>query len=453
MRKKADRVAGSLSRRLRSWFPPQESSRETGIIDSMADTLFVVDAEARLKKVNRALLELLDYDEEALLGKRANILFAEGAAIFDGTLWEELAREGSLRNVEMTYRNKGGGWLPVSFTVSPMKDALNRTRGAIFVNKDVVRFNARISGMRRTQSVLAGDIKKRDVALSLLGGELEDTRRKRDSLEREVERLSAVQKTKHEMDDEVSKRTSELAQALAEVRELRQDETSGRKDELEGLFAGAAHQIKNPLTFIGMTVQHLFKTHKSEDPERELFATILQKIDRINETTQGLIRFARTHEIDLAPVNVEEILEKVLGLVQPRCRELGIEVRRDYFKMLPLTADADKLEEAFFNIVDNAIRAMDEGGTLTVEIAASAGRRRGAGEMFTIVRISDTGKGIPEGKLEDIFKPFFSTHHSSGLGLFVVKRIVEAHAGEVRVYSEFGRGTSIEIALPHGASA
>lgn len=393
------------------------------IIQSMADTLFVIDMKGRLEGVNRALLETLDYEEKNLLGKPADILFASpltphsSRSAGGGGWWDRLMKEGVARNVEMTYRTRTGREIPVSFTASVIKDRRNRASGAVFLNKDVAAFKEHISGLES----------------------------ERDELRYRVKKLEIFEGAKNELELEVARRTRELTGALTQLGQLRRklmrDE---KKTDLEGLFASAAHQIKNPLTVIGMTVQHLFRNLKSDDSEvdKDLLKSVTRKIDEIKETTQGLIHFARTYQLDRRPARLADITKKILVFVGPKCAGQNVTISTEYADDMPeIEVDSPKLEEVIFNLIDNALKAMREKGELKVEIFTRNGE--------AVIRVGDTGRGIGQEHLEKIFRPFYSTNHGSGLGLFIAMRIVEAHGGEICVESSPGIGTVFEVRLPY----
>jgi len=208
------------------------------------------------------------------------------------------------------------------------------------------------------------------------------------------------------------------------------------------LAAGAAHEIRNPLTSIKSSLQYL-ESRCREETERKLLGVALQETDRIDEILAALLSFSRPSEIHKEPCDLVALLEESLALVSIQARAKNVEVRTS-FPAAPVVVDADRsqVKQLMLNVFLNAIQAMDGGGTLAVEdIVLGNGR--------TLVRISDTGPGISEEALEKVFDPFFTTKKGgTGLGLSICYTIVKAHGGEIELRSRLGEGTTVLITLP-----
>jgi len=207
------------------------------------------------------------------------------------------------------------------------------------------------------------------------------------------------------------------------------------------LAAGAAHEIRNPLTAIRSTIQYLHETLPADHPGRDDASGLLEEVDRINEIVEGLLSFARPREAVFVPLDAAEVLRQSLGLVASRARKQGLEVAAEITDAVPLVGDESLLKQLFLNLLLNAIQAMPEGGTLTVRARAlprTGGRARGAAPASggALIEIADTGPGIPEEVLDKVFDPFFTTKASgTGLGLSICYGIAERHRGEIEVLS------------------
>ncbi|MBX9652020.1 two-component sensor histidine kinase [bacterium] len=218
--------------------------------------------------------------------------------------------------------------------------------------------------------------------------------------------------------------------------------------DLASLAGGLAHEIKNPLSTIRMNVQLL--AEDLADPQTQEQRRALRKIDvvqrecdRLSEILDDFLRFARITELNLAPVDVNGIVEDIIEFSRPRIEAAGILLREDLPPNLPkVRLDADLFRQAMLNLLLNAESVMKSGGELIVQT-----RKSGSDVAIDVI---DTGPGMTAELKEKIFKPFFSTRPGgTGLGLPTTKRIVEAHGGQITVDSEPGKGTAFHIAIPY----
>lgn len=208
------------------------------------------------------------------------------------------------------------------------------------------------------------------------------------------------------------------------------------------LAAGAAHEIRNPLTAVKSALQYLAEKPRP-DTEKKLLSIAIQETDRIDGILAALLSFSRPSEIKKEPCDLAGTIEESLALLSFQARSAGIETVTD----LPpehvfLNADKPQLKQLFLNVLLNAIQAMEGGGRLTCEVVPA-----GAGKVM--VKVSDTGPGIPEEQMDRIFDPFFTTKKSgTGLGLSICYTIVKSHNGEIEIRSRAGEGTTVLLTLP-----
>jgi two-component system sensor histidine kinase HydH len=219
---------------------------------------------------------------------------------------------------------------------------------------------------------------------------------------------------------------------------------SERLAALGEMTAGVAHEVRNPLGIISSTAELLQARLARYEPKNRLAQIIVEESNRLNEKITEFLDFARPRVPNLRPCDLEATLNRSLELLQPEIKRLGIQVRRDYqLNGRPLMVDQDLLHQAFLNIFLNAIQAMPQGGHLTVSILP--GPHGHGGE----IRFQDDGEGIEPETLKKILNPFFTTKEKgSGLGLPIVKSIIEAHQGSLKINSTVGVGTTITITLP-----
>jgi two-component system, NtrC family, sensor kinase len=210
------------------------------------------------------------------------------------------------------------------------------------------------------------------------------------------------------------------------------------------LAAGAAHEIRNPLTAIKSSLQYLeSRLHDHEEREKKLLAVALQETDRIDEILAALLSFSRPSEIKKEPYNLIVTLEESLALISYQARSGAVDIETK-FPAGPvfLTGDKSQIKQLFLNIFLNAIQAMERGGKLTSEVLA-------LGNGKVLVRVGDTGEGIPEENMDKIYDPFFTTKKGgTGLGLSICYSIVKSHQGEIEVRSRVGEGTTVLVTLP-----
>ncbi|MGE5584822.1 MAG: ATP-binding protein [Bacillota bacterium] len=236
---------------------------------------------------------------------------------------------------------------------------------------------------------------------------------------------------------------------VTELRELQRQVNEASKLAAVGeLSAGLAHEVRNPLGAIKACSQFI-EDRVPEDESLTRFTRILvREVDRLDQLVERLLGFARPRESDMQYVDIHEVLDRMVSLVGLKAKQAGVEVVRRYQTDLPrVFADPEKLQQAFLNIMLNAIDAMPKGGVLGVTTALCGAESASGGRVRVDFR--DTGVGIPPEQLEKVFTPFFTTRErGTGLGLAIARRVVSEHGGEITVESRPGVGTAFAIFLP-----
>lgn len=246
---------------------------------------------------------------------------------------------------------------------------------------------------------------------------------------------------------------------LTQIKRLEANvQRADRLSSLGTVAAGMAHEIKNPLVSI-KTFTQLFPT-RYQDPEfRATFSEIvLQEVDRINDIVTRLLDFARPKPVRFAPQNLHRILQDTLMLVESQTHKLGIKVSASFPETdREISGDEQQLHQVFLNLLLNAIEALQESRerqlTVTMRYDRAHLRRKDAPPLLDAecvkVSIADTGCGIPQDALDQVFTPFFTTKaNGSGLGLSVVQGIVTNHGGVIDVSSIPGMGTLFTVTFP-----
>ena len=215
-----------------------------------------------------------------------------------------------------------------------------------------------------------------------------------------------------------------------------------RLSSLGEMVAGISHEIRNPLGIIRSSAELLMKKRASSDPDSSIPQIIVEEATRLNGIITDFLNYSRPRTPDLMPCHVVAILEKNIALLKPQIDQQGYTIRRAYQENIPeIMADADMLYQAFLNIVMNAMQSMPEGGEITVAISTN-------GDSVTMVW-EDAGEGVPEDVLEKVWDPFVTTKEKgTGLGLGIVKNIIEAHGGGVGIGNRDVGGTSVSVTLP-----
>jgi two-component system nitrogen regulation sensor histidine kinase GlnL len=237
-------------------------------------------------------------------------------------------------------------------------------------------------------------------------------------------------------------------------KELEEDLKRADRLALMGtLAAGLAHEIRNPLGGIKGAAQLLRRSVDGNPTVHEFIDIMIREVDRVNQLIEQLLDLSRPAEVDLAPVNIHEILEDVLLLEAQTVCEKEIQIRKYFDPSLPpIKGDRAQLIQVFLNLIKNAFQAMQQSGALTVTTRLETDFHiRGHGSApnrFIWVDVADEGAGIAEEDLPQIFSPFFTTKtNGTGLGLAACYRIIKEHGGLIRVESTVGKGSTFRVSL------
>ena len=222
---------------------------------------------------------------------------------------------------------------------------------------------------------------------------------------------------------------------------------SERLDALKLLAAGVAHEIGNPLNALSIHLQLLdrelqYVPEEEQESLRDILDVARNEVTRLDTIITQFLRAIRPSLPNMTPQQMDQVLEESLKLMEQEFQNRDIRAEVKYPKFIPtIRLDKDQVKQAFFNLIKNALQAMPDGGTLSMEIKCS--------EQFVGISFSDTGTGIDKETLGRIFEPYHTTkQEGSGLGLMIVQRIVQDHGGQVEVFSEPGAGTTFTLLFP-----
>ena len=243
---------------------------------------------------------------------------------------------------------------------------------------------------------------------------------------------------------------NEMTAKLGRARELETQLHQAEKGAVVGRLAAAiAHEIRNPLNYINLTLDHLRSTFAPVDPAKRvtfvrLTDQLKTEVARINRHITDFLKYSRPSKLELQDLDIRAEAEDALRLVEGRAEECGIETRILQDGALPhVMGDRESLRSVFTNLVINAVEAIDgEGGSVSIKLSNAA-------ENSVKVEVIDTGHGISPDDISKVFEPYFSTKETgTGLGLAIVKKAIDDHGGTISVASKKDSGTTFTIILP-----
>jgi len=220
---------------------------------------------------------------------------------------------------------------------------------------------------------------------------------------------------------------------------------SERLAHIGQLTTSLAHEIRNPLSSIKMNSQIILKNIEFDGNNKRRMEIVVDEISRLERILGEMLDFARPVKLDLEPAAINSVIDDCLEIMDARMREKGVTLKKRYSRSLPqIPVDYEKIEQAIFNVVLNAVEAFTEGGHIEI----TTRRLRGDGGGIRI-EINDDGPGISAEDLPFVFDPFFSNKKKgTGLGLSNVKKIMEAHGGSGTVAIRKPHGTRVSLTIP-----
>lgn len=240
-----------------------------------------------------------------------------------------------------------------------------------------------------------------------------------------------------------------MVQKLRETRTL--EEKLREAEHLSGLgqlSRNMAHEIRNPLNFINLSIDHIGEKYRPEDEENKkrfnnLISGIKQEVHRLNKLVNDFLDYSRPIKLNIKRVRVGELLEDVMALIWAKAEADEINITKDYSADVQIDVDTDLFKSCILNIITNAFHAMETSQRKILKIKTEL-----IDNEF-ILSITDTGMGVSHENLSRIFEPFFSTKQNGlGLGLPMTMRVMEEHGGRVDFNSVEGKGSDVKLILP-----
>ncbi|MDT5121546.1 MAG: hypothetical protein QOC96_1028 [Acidobacteriota bacterium] len=250
---------------------------------------------------------------------------------------------------------------------------------------------------------------------------------------------------------QLASRFNEMIARLSHTRELEGLLHQAEQSAVVGRLASAiAHEIRNPLNYINLTLDHLRTAFAPDDEKkRATFERLAQQLKaevaRINTRISEFLSYSRPSALELQPLELRAMATDALQMVEVKAAESHIKTRVEQTGEVPLVlGDAEALRSVFTNLIINSMQAIDgEGGSLTITISSENSGHNAK------IEITDTGRGIAPEDINKIFEPYFSTKETgTGLGLAIVKKAIDDHGGTISVRSKQGDGTTFTITLP-----
>ena len=265
----------------------------------------------------------------------------------------------------------------------------------------------------------------------------------------------ALEQMNLELEKKVEQRTADLYQALEEKdRTQKQLIQSESLAAIGQLVAGTAHELNNPLASASSLIQTSMESlregdlgDKARNDVEDDLRFSLKELQRAGDIVKSLLGLSRQTQTYVEPVHINAALDDALRVLYNQYKYLNVDIDKKYDEDLPdVQGNFANIGQVFINIIKNAIQALPESkGKVTLKTCYQKDSDQ------VIVEIGDTGSGIPEAHLKDIFKPFYTTKgvgQGTGLGLYISHEIVKRHGGTIQVHSESGHGTAVTIELP-----
>ena len=263
--------------------------------------------------------------------------------------------------------------------------------------------------------------------------------------------LSAFHAAHYHLEETVQKRTEALQAEMAERKRAEAARLQAERLAAVGTMAAkVAHEVRNPLGSITLNLDLIHKeidklAHSSRHPPEEsrvLVNEMRQEVRRIQHVIEDYLQFARLPKMQRRPLALNELLDQKLAFMHGVIQEANVALCTEFDPMLPaVNADGEQLWQAVLNLIRNSLEAMPDSGTLTVGTGCEDGR--------VALRVTDTGMGMTEQQVRQIYMPFFTTKSGgSGLGLALVQQIVTEHCGYIECASALGKGSTFTIYLP-----
>lgn len=254
--------------------------------------------------------------------------------------------------------------------------------------------------------------------------------------------------------DEIGRLTRNFNDMVGKLNENRELESRLKEAEqmskIGALASGIAHEVRNPLNLINLSIDHLMASYAPADPVKRngftaTVAGIKSEIERLDGMVTNFLDFGRPLRLQLKRLQVEPVLDETASLLSDSLSEQKIKLKKEYgASRCFVDADYRHLKTCFLNVLINSVQAMPEGGAVVLRTSSHDG--------VVSVEVEDTGCGIAPGNIQKVFDPYFTTKETGiGIGLALTKRVVEEHGGTISIESVVDSGTMVTVRMPQSA--
>jgi len=385
------------------------------IIRTFLDTLIVTDQNGRLRTVNKATLDLLEYTEGELIGQPVGRIFVEKEEdlLFTGKRSLVLEHE-TVRNYEMTYLTKSGRRVPMSFNAQLMRGEEGEVTGIVAGAKDM------------------SDIKEAQAQLI------------------QTAKLSALGQLAAGITHEINTPMQYIGDSVYFLQQAFDNLLAAFTTVQARVSAGAATEPHGDLTAAAREAEKTVDISYLREKVPRAFERTLEGIARVSAIVGAMREFAHPGTKDKASVDLNHALRSVLTMSHNKY-EYVADVHVDFGDLPPVPCHLGEINQVFLNLILNAAHAIGDTVRDTGKKGTISIRTRSDGEWVRI-SIEDNGCGIPESARDKVFDPFFTTKQvgeGTGQGLFIARSIVvDKHGGKLSFESQVGRGTRFDIELP-----
>ncbi len=382
------------------------------VTSASQDWIWELDAQGRYTYSNEAVVQMLGYSPEEILGRfYYDFLFPQDKERLRKDIQARSSRKETIYRLITQALRKDGKCVILEITGSPMLDEREELTGYRGVARDVTEQKEGEARLKRVNM----ELRANEVALK-------------------------------NMYDDLKKSHEELQQAQNQLLQTEKLASIGQ------LAAGVAHEVKNPLAVIMLSVQMIEAAQeKLGEKTAECVEMIRAAADRANKVVLELLSFSRLSQRELKPVEIHTVLENTITLVEHSAKMKDIAIVKDFHtdKSVLVLGEMILLQQVFLNLLVNAVHAIDNSGTIEVKTSVEVDRKENQGVV--VAEISDTGCGMSQETMIKIFDPFFTTKEigkGTGLGLSTVYMILRKMNGKIHVESKLGQGTRFYVVLP-----
>jgi PAS domain S-box-containing protein len=406
----------------------RSEKRFRSLIENALDAVEIVDRNGTIVYSSPSIKRVMGYTAEEVLGKQAaEFVHPEDLPHLNSIHEFTVARPGVIQTADLRFRRRDGEW-------------------------------------RYLESVAHNLLEDEDVSGIVINFRDVTERKQAERLQREYSR--ALEDRVHERTRELKAKNEQLEQTLSQLREAQNQLIIREKLASVGaLVAGVAHEVNTPIgavisaadlsdrglnkVFSLIENAESIESLKQESYLQELMgllkennSVIASAAGRVSSIVRNLKNFARLDEAELQWADIHEGIESTLNLIEYELKNKATLIK-EYGEVPKILCYPNQLNQLFLNLFRNAVEALDANGTIGIKTRADAGS--------ALIKIADTGRGIPPENLPRIFDPGFTTKGmgiGTGLGLSISHSIVQKHKGQIQVKSEVGKGTEFTVTLP-----